>query len=69
VLGDHPVQLAVPEKANPSPTRNRCRGGLPAPTSRMSPSAPRTLPISYAYLPDLSVMSSPNHFACSCASA
>ena len=63
-----PSSSRCPEKANSSPTRNRCSGGLPAPTSRMVASTPRTLPSSWAYLPDLSVMSSPNHFACSCAS-
>jgi hypothetical protein len=35
----------------------------------MVASAPRTLRISWTYFPDLSAMSSPNHFACSCASA
>ena len=64
-----PSSWRCPEKANSSPTRNRCSGGLPAPTRRMVASAPRTLPSSWAYFPDLSAMSSPNHFACSCASA
>jgi hypothetical protein len=37
--------------------------------SRMADSIPRTLPASWAYLADFILMSSPNHFACSCASA
>ena len=63
-----PSTSRCPEKANSSPTRNRCSGGLPAPISRMLASAPRTLGNSYRYLPDFMAISSPNHFACSCAS-
>ena len=64
-----PSSSRRPETANSSPTRNRCSGGLPAPTSRMVASVARMLPSSCVYLPDFSAMSSPNHFACSCASA
>ena len=69
VLGDHPVQLAVPEEGEVEPDPESMQRRLPAPTSRMVASTPRTLPSSWAYLPDFSAMSSPNHFACSCASA
>ena len=57
-----------PERANSSPTRNRCSGALPAPSRRIPAAAARRLRNSWSYLPDFSAMSSPNHFACSCAS-
>ena len=57
-----------PESANSSPTRKRCSGGWPEPSSRMPAAASRRLRGSWSYLPDFSAMSSPNHFACSCAS-
>ena len=41
--------------------------GLPAPTRRSIAAAPAS-PGACVYLPDFSAMSSPNHFACSCAS-
>ena len=42
--------------------------GCPRPTSRIAASRRARCPGSWSYLPDLSAMSSPNHFACSCAS-
>ena len=39
------------------------------PTSRMLAAAVRTLRSSWRYLTAFTAMSSPNHFACSCASA
>ena len=43
--------------------------GCPDPSSRMLAAAVRTLRSSWSYLPAFTAMSSPNHFACSCASA
>ena len=42
--------------------------GCPEPSSRTPAAAARTLRNSWSYLSDFSAMSSPNHFACSCAS-
>ena len=57
-----------PESANSRPTLNRWSGGLPEPISRRAVKAARTLRNSWSYLVDFAAMSSPIHFACSCAS-
>jgi hypothetical protein len=59
-----------PDTTNSSATRRRCSGWLPAPIRRIVASDDRRLRMSYdANLVDFRAMSSPNHFACSCASA
>ena len=58
-----------PESANSRPSRKRCSGGCPAPRQpHARVAAMRRLRGSWSYLIDFSAMSSPNHFACSCAS-
>ena len=58
-----------PESTKLSPIRKRWSGGLPAPIRR-SPETmhPLAAQVVSPYLSAFSAMSSPNHFACSCAS-
>ena len=63
-----PSRSRTPDTANSSPTLNRPSSDCPRPTSRSIPTAPATLRSGWSYLRDFIAMSSPNHFACSCAS-
>ncbi len=57
-----------PPIANSNPVRMRCSGGEPAPTIRIISDISRNDDIGGSNFFDFSAMSSPIHFACSCAS-
>ena len=70
VLLDHPVEVAVAVQRELEPDPEPVQRWVPAADQAACvATAPRRLPNSWSYLPDFSAMSSPNHLACSWASA
>ena len=68
VLGDHPVDLTVAREGELERELEALERGAAGPEHPQPARADRMLLSSWSYLPAFMAMSSPNHFACSCAS-